>query len=324
MTPPRRARIDLRTIALLALLTVPTWAGAAAAPARVGIAAAGDIACKPDGPYIDGSDPRFCQHGATAQAIQDEIEAGTVQGVLPLGDNQYREGTLFQYLNSYDPTWGVFKSITRPAAGNHEWSTPNAQGFYDYFSATTPQIGAGRYYYSYDLGAWHIIVLDSDCNKLPGPSYNPDNGCVQNSPQMIWLQSDLASNTARCTLAYWHHPRFSSGETGGISKTAPFWRALYAANADVILTAHRHVYERFAPLDADGALDRQNGIVQFVVGTGGNDHGVLQASPAPNEVTRDNTTFGYLKLDLAATSFSFRFVPVAGGTFTDSGSRSCN
>ena len=214
--------------------------------------------------------------------------------------------------------------MTEPAAGNHEWLTHRADGFFNYFSPTTSQISRGRYYYSYDLGTWHVIVLDSDCEKLLGPPSNPGNGCVRNSPQMNWLESDLAHTSGECTLAYWHHPRFSSGETGDIVKTAPFWRALYAAGADVVLTGHRHMYERFAPQDPDGNLDRQNGIVEFVVGTGGNDHGVIQAPLGANEVVRNNTTFGYLKMTLDTGGYTYRFVPVAGGSFSDSGTGTCH
>jgi hypothetical protein len=141
---------------------------------------------------------------------------------------------------------------------------------------------------------------------------------------MDWLQQDLASDTATCTLAYWHHPVFSSAETGYNHKTLPFWKLLYANGVDVILNGHRHVYERFAPQAPDGTLDQTNGIVEFIVGTGGDDHGVLQSAPARNEVVRDDTSFGYLKLTMQRSGYSFRFVPVAGGTFTDSGSGTCH
>jgi hypothetical protein len=308
-------------VVVFAIASVPA---ASAGGSSVGIAAAGDIACKPDGPYFDGSNPDACQFRATAQAIQDEIAAGTVQRVLPLGDTQYHNGSSFQYTNSYDPSWGAFKSLSEPTTGNHEWLSANAEGFFDYFSPTVPQISLGHYYYSYDLGTWHIIALDSNCSSLPGSPSNPDNGCVQNSPQMDWLENDLAHNSAACTLAYWHHPRFSSGETGDIPKTTPFWNALYAAGTDVILTAHRHMYERYAPQDPDGNLDPTNGITEFVVGTGGDDHGVIQAPLAANEVVRNDATFGYLRMTLESGAYTYSFVPVAGGSFTDSGSGTCH
>jgi hypothetical protein len=328
-TPSPRRHLRIRLAFPLAVLlvlfvaaSVPT--ASAKRPVAVGIAAAGDIACKPGGPYFDGSNPGFCQFRATGQAIGDAIAAGTVQRVLTLGDTQYHAGTSYEFTNSYDQSWGAFKSVTEPAVGNHEWLTPYADGFFQYFSPTTPQISLGRYYYSYDLGTWHVIVLDSDCNDLPGPPNNPTNGCVPGSPQMTWLQNDLAQNRAACTLAYWHHPRFSSGETGDIVKTSPFWRALYAAGADVILTAHRHMYERYAPQDPDGNLDQQNGIVEFVVGSGGDDHGVIQAPIGPNEVVRNNATFGYLGMTLNPGGYTYSFQPVAGGSFTDSGAGTCH
>ena len=326
-SPRRHLRIRLAiafTVPLVSLALPGGPVASATKPTTVGIAAAGDIACKPDGPYFDGSNVAYCQFRAVARSISSEISAGTVDRVLPLGDTQYHSGSSYEFRNSYDLSWGGFTSETSPAVGNHEWLTPNAQGFFDYFSPTTPQIRLGQYYYSYDLGAWHIIVLDSDCKDLPGPASNPDNGCVANSPQGTWLTNDLAHDSAACTLAYWHHPRFSSGEAGDIVKTTPFWKALYSAGADVILSAHRHMYERFAPQDPAGNLDRQSGIVEFVVGTGGDDHGVIQLPPDPNEIVRDNATFGYLHMDLQPGSYTYRFAPIAGGSFSDSGSGTCH
>jgi hypothetical protein len=319
-----RRRVSLNLVnVVLALAAGLMFIPRASAASDITIAAAGDIACKPQGPYFDGSMANYCQFRATARAIQREIAAGTVQEVLALGDTQYSSGTIYQYDHAYDPTWGVFKSDTAPTPGNHEYLTANAAGYFQYFAPTTPEISQGRYWYSYDLGTWHVIVLDSNCKYLPGPSWNPDNGCVGGSPQMTWLQNDLANDTATCTLAYWHHPVFSSAETGYDPKTLPFWRALSAAGVDVVLNGHRHVYERFGPQAPDGTFDRRNGMVEFVVGTGGDDHGVLQSSAAPNEIVRNNTTFGYLDMTLSASSYSWRFVPVVGG-FSDSGSRSCH
>jgi hypothetical protein len=309
---------------ILALALGAMIVPSASATGAMTIAAAGDIACKPQGAYFDGSKANYCQFRATANAIRSEIHAGTVQRVLALGDTQYSSGTTYQYANAYDPTWGTFKASTEPSPGNHEYGTAQASGYFQYFAPTTPQISRGRYYYSYDLGSWHMIVIDSNCADLPGPSWNPDAGCVNGSPEMNWLQNDLANHDVGCTLAYWHHPIFSSAETGYDPKMLPMWRVLADAGVDVVLTGHRHVYERFAPLAADGTLDRTNGMVQFVVGTGGDDHGTLQSSMAPNEVVRNNTTFGYLKMTLGSGSYSWTFVPVTGGTFSDSGSRSCH
>jgi hypothetical protein len=318
------ARIVVVANVLLAVALAVTVAPTAGAASSVTIAAAGDIACKPQGLYFDGSMADYCQFRATAEAIKAELDAGTVQEVFALGDTQYSSGTMYQYLNSYDPTWGTFKVTTRPTPGNHEYLTPNAADYFEYFAPTTPEISAGRYYYSYDLGSWHVIVLDSNCKYLPGPTWNPDNGCVMGSPQMDWLAQDLANDAATCTLAYWHHPMFSSAESGFNQKTLPFWKVLYANGVDVVLNGHRHVYERFAPQDPDGTVDPQNGMVEFIAGTGGDDHGVLQPSAAPNEIVRDNTSFGYLKLVLETFGYSYQFVPVAGGSFTDSGTGTCH
>ena len=287
------------------------------------LAAAGDIACRPNGGRFGGDNPEACQFRATASAIDAEVTAGTVDAVMPLGDTQYASGAHDEYADAYDPTWGVFKDVTHPAVGNHEWRTPMAGGFFDEFSPTTPGIALGRYYYSFDLGTWHVIVLDSDCADLPGPAWNPTNGCVPGSPQLRWLHKDLAASTALCTLAAWHHPVFSSAESGFNPTTLPFWRALFDAGVDVVLNGHRHVYERFAPQRPDGT-PQANGIVEFIAGTGGDDHGDLQPSMAPNEVARDNTSFGYLRLTLSPTGYAFSFVPVAGGTFTDSGDGGCH
>jgi hypothetical protein len=162
-------------------------------------------------------------------------------GVLMLGDGSYEDGTLAQYQSFYDPTWGRFKSITHPATGNHEYQTPDAQGYFQYFGAAAgdPRLG----YYSYDIGTWHMIVLNSNCYKFAG-------GCGANTAQVKWLHNDLATHPNACTLAYWHHPHFTSGfsadDNGGHNVTTAFWNELYNAGADVVLNGHDHDYERFA------------------------------------------------------------------------------
>jgi hypothetical protein len=309
-------------IGVLLLLATAVSAPPRASAGLVSIAAAGDIACRPDGVRFDGANPSACQFRATASAIEAEIDAGTVQAVIPLGDTQYGSGAPAEYADGYDPTWGTFKAVTHPVVGNHEWRTATAGGFFDEFSPTTPDIALGRYYYSFELGAWHVIVLDSDCADLPGPTWNPTDGCVPGSPQMRWLRKDLAASTQLCTLAAWHHPVFSSAESGFNPTTLPFWRALFDGGADVVLNGHRHVYERFAPQRPDGTA-QPHGIVEFVVGTGGDDHGVLQPTMAANEVVRDNASFGYLRLTLSSTGYSFSFVPVTGA-FEDSGQGTCH
>jgi hypothetical protein len=234
--------------------------------------------------------------------------------VFTLGDNAYDNGTSAEYTNCYGPSWGKHRSRTRPTPGNHEYNTANATGYFGYFGSLAGDQTKG--YYSYDLGQWHIIVLNSnsDCTTI---------SCAANSPQEQWLRADLAANTKACTLAYWHHPRFNSGaEHGNDIRVAALWQALYDFGADVILSGHEHVYERFAPQNPNGVADPL-GIRQFTVGTGGRSHygfGTIQ----PNSEVRDGTTYGVLKLTLHATSYDWEFVHVSGATFTDSGTANCH
>ncbi len=247
---------------------------------------------------------------ATATLL-DNI-AGTV---VTLGDNVYDSGTATEYTNCYGPSWGRHKARTKPTPGNHEYNTANASGYYGYFGSLAGDPSKG--YYSYDLGNWHIIVLNSnsDCSTI---------SCAAGSAQEQWLRADLAANQTVCTLAYWHHPRFNSGASHGNDvNVAPFWNALYDLNADVILNGHEHVYERFAPQSPTAGADNARGIRQFTVGTGGRSHytfGTIQ----PNSEARNGNTYGVLKLTLHATSYDWQFVPVAGGAFTDSGTGQCH
>jgi hypothetical protein len=248
---------------------------------------------------------------ATA-AVLDNI-AGTV---FTLGDNAYENGTSNEYANCYGPTWGRHKSRTKPTPGNHEYNTANASGYYGYFGSAAGNPSEG--YYSYDLGAWHIIVLNSSsgCGVI---------GCALGSAQDVWLRGDLAANSKLCTLAYWHHPRFNSGAAhGNNTNVAPFWDALYQYNADVVLNGHEHVYERFAPQRPDATPDAANGIRQFTVGTGGREHYSFKATPEPNSQVRNATADGVLKLTLRTNGYDWEFVPAGGATFTDSGTGTCH
>jgi hypothetical protein len=243
--------------------------------------------------------------------------------VLALGDNQYYCGGYQAYLQSYEQSWGRVKSITRPVAGNHEYLTSGgtdcnaanagADGYFRYFGAAAGEKGKG--YYSYDIGAWHLIALNTDCSSV--------GGCGASSPQTQWLVSDLAAHAAACTLAYWHIPLFSSRGHGN-NNSRSFWDALYAADADVVLVGHDHIYERFAPQRPDGTADPERGLRQFVVGTGGSNLTSLTTTNFPNSEVADDTTFGVLRLTLHPTSYDWQFVPEAGKTFTDSGSASCH
>jgi 3',5'-cyclic AMP phosphodiesterase CpdA len=233
--------------------------------------------------------------------------------VALLGDDAYESGSAEEFTRCYRPSWGRQKARTRPAPGNHDYLTPGASGYFGYFGSAAGDPSKG--YYSYKLGRWHVIALNSNCSIVP---------CNAGSPQERWLRSDLSSHRARCTLAYWHHPRFSSGQHGDLPATADFWRDLEAAGADVVLSGHDHDYERFVPVDADGRRDPAHGITEFVVGTGGKNHYRMTRPAPPTSAVRNDTTFGVLKLTLRANNYSWQFVPVAGATFTDTGSASCH
>jgi acid phosphatase type 7 len=210
------------------------------------------------------------------------------------------------------------RSPGRPMPGNHEYDTRGAAGYFHYFGRAAGDPGKG--YYSYDLGEWHIVALNSNCKE------EEVGGCEASSQQVRWLKADLAANKdQRCTLAYMHHPRFSSGkEHGNIHYVKPLWEALYEAGADVVLSGHEHNYERFAPQTPAGRADPQRGIREFVVGTGGGKgHYPISEPIAISEVHNDET-YGVLKLTLRPKSYEWRFVPEEGETFTDSGSARCH
>lgn len=282
------------------------------------IAAAGDIACDPaDGNYNNGTGTaQACRQLATS----DLLLGGQLARVLTLGDNQYENATLDKFRTSYEPTWGRVKPITSPVTGNHEYLTSGAADYFEYFGAAAGEPGQG--YYSFDVGAWHLIALNSNCSKLPAGTAL--NGCAEGSPQNDWLEDDLVAHTNTCTLAYWHHPRFSSGEHGSSTTVAPFWTDLYAAGADVVLSGHSHNYERFMPVDPSGNPDAATGIREFVVGTGGKNHSGTTVTPPPISEVRDAKTFGVLKLTLHPTGYDWTFVPEVGATFTDAGAGTCH
>jgi len=248
--------------------------------------------------------------GAEATAKLLDQLTGTVMAV---GDLAYPDGSKENFV-CYDKTWGRAKSRTRPAPGNHEFHAAGASPYFDYFGATAGDPKTG--YYSYELGAWHIIVLNSECKDV--------GGCEPGSPQEKWLRSDLAAHPAACKLAYWHKPLFSSGSAHGNDLTVkPLFQALYDAHADVVVGGHDHDYERFAPQNPDGAADPANGIREFVVGTGGKNHRPFGESKLNSEV-RDATAFGVLKLTLKPKSYDWQFIPEAGKSFTDSGTGACH
>jgi hypothetical protein len=241
---------------------------------------------------------------ATARLL--ESLPGTI---ATLGDDAYPSGAPADFANCYAPTWGRLKGRTRPAPGNHEYGTAGATGYFGYFGAAAGPAGKG--YYSYDLGAWHVVSLNSEIAVGTG------------SPQLQWLLADLAAHRTQCTLAYWHQPRFSSGPHGSNPRYQPLWQALYDNSADVVLNGHDHDYERFAPEKPDGKVDPLHGIREFVVGTGGATLYPFLTS-APNSEVRNNTAWGILKLTLHKAGYNWEFISITGEAFTDSGSANCH
>jgi hypothetical protein len=260
------------------------------------VIAAGDIAaCDSEGDE------------ATA-ALLDELD-GTI---LALGDTVYEDGNAREFGRCYGPSWGRHRARTRPVVGNHEYGTGGAGDYFDYFGEAAGTRGEG--WYAWDLGAWHLIALNSNCEQV--------GGCGPGSPQMAWLAADLATDASECTLAYMHHPRWSSGsEHGPIEVTDHLWRTLQGGGVDLLLGGHDHTYERFVPMDADGAAD-PHGMIQFVVGTGG--RSLYAFDPIlPTSAAHDNSTFGVLRLTLGDGSYEWTFIPVEGGTYTDAGAAAC-
>jgi hypothetical protein len=267
----------------------------------VTIVAAGDIACDP---ATNTGQPATCDQEATAALIGQLNPTA----VITLGDNQYEDATLADFQNVYGKTWGAYFPITFPTIGEQEYVTSGAAGYFGYFDRVPA-------YYSFDLGAWHIVVLDSECHFV--------NGCSTGSPQETWLLSDLAAHPNKCTLVAWHEPRWSSGAAGDSSQMTTIWADIVNAHVDVVLSAHNNDYEHFVPLDAAGVPD-PNGAAEFVVGTGGKSHSPFSGNPLPGEVARDDTSFGVLQMSLSPTGYGWRFVPAPTYSYTDSGSATCH
>jgi acid phosphatase type 7 len=267
------------------------------------VGAAGDISCRPD----EAPSPTECQQQATSDALvraQPDL-------VAELGDAQYNRGAPEEF-PAYDASWGRLWDRTRPAIGNHEYLTPRASEYFAYFGNKAGEPSRG--YYSYDLGTWHVVVLNANCSVV---------SCFRSSRQEQWLRADLAAHPNRCTLAYWHQPRFSSAQTVRENLSVqPLWEDLQAAGAEVVLTGHVHNYERFAPQSPTGQPD-PNGIREFVVGTGGRDLNPLRRVRRNSEA-RNTNTFGVLFLTLRKSGYDWRFVPVAGSDFTDGSVGRCH
>lgn len=266
---------------------------------------------------VGAGDIAGCENIAGAAATAKLIEQipGTV---FAAGDVVYERGTVAEFRDCYGPTWGKFKDRTRPSLGNHEYGTANAAPYFAYFGDKAGPVGKG--YYSYDLGAWHVVVLNTNC-KQPGVG-----GCEVGSPQEVWLKQDLAEHAGACIVGYGHHALFSSGifrSHAVHAEVKPLWDDLYAAHADLMLAGHEHSYERFAPQNTDGVADAQNGIRLITAGTGGRSHDPLGFA-APNSEVRDWETYGVVKLVLSPKGYTWEFIPEEGKKFRDSGSGTCH
>jgi Calcineurin-like phosphoesterase len=300
--------LRLATSLALAVMVATLWASGPAA-AQVGdpvLVGAGDIgSCRSEGDE------------ATADLI-----AGIEGTVATFGDNAYPRGTASDFARCYDPFWGQFKTRTLPSPGNHE--AAGSSGYFDYFgtaalvpnTSANPGLTPGKGYYSYDLGSWHVISLNSNCSSVVG-------GCASGSPQEQWLKADLAAHSSACTLAYWHHPRFSSGIHGDHSFVDPFWNDLYQGGAEVVLNGHDHDYERFASLNPSGEPEPTQGIRQFVVGTGGAELRAFRTIKPTSEAQVAGKN-GVLKMTLHLDGYDWQFLTAPDGTEADSGSGQCH
>ena len=307
----------LAALALVAASPEPRSGEASRNAARRGTAdvrviAAGDVGCDPTEPaYNDGAGSGFqCRMRATSDLwVGDD----TVDAVLGIGDLQEESGTLEEYREVYRPTWGRGKEITFPAIGNHDYKTPGAAGYFAYWKSQADPVREDSAWYSFDLGTWHLLTLDSNCREV---------GCGSTSAQGEWLARDLRRNEARCTLAYFHHPALASTGTGvmSIPTSVSFLKRLHRSGVDVLLVAHHHAYERFAPLDGSLAVDAAHGVRQFVVGTGGAST-APQTHVAPHSRVRVRAP-GVLDLRLRDGSYRWRFLTIAGEV-ADRGTADC-
>lgn len=269
----------------------------------VTIYAAGDIAdCRRGRPEQTGA-------ADTAAIIAAGLANDANAAVLALGDNTYPIGLLNEFTDCYGPTWGRFKQRTHPTPGNHEYYSPQAAGYYRYFGEAAGQSQRG--YYSTRIGEWHVVSLNSNLKA------------TDHAEQLAWLKDNLAQNRHRCTLAFWHHPRFSSGGHGSNPKMDDVWKTLAQSGADVVLAAHDHDYERFAPLDGDGNPDDKAGMRSFVVGTGGA-HLTPMRFPHAHSEASTNSTNGVLRMVLKTTGYEWEFLPVKEGGFQDRGAGLCS
>lgn len=319
------------------------------------LAAVGDIACEPDGDSTGVAAKYLCddtRQNAQAETA-DQIEAMQPDLVALLGDEQYQVGRYNDFMGSFDRTYGAFKYLQRPAPGNHEFydykdgeKGVGGSGYYSYYNGmrlgaqgspladaqgqpvprTHGQAGtSGQGWYSYDLGAWHIISLNAEC-KVQNGGCSPDGAWVQQETR--WLRQDLAGDHAQCTMAYWHQPAFSAADdlsAEGRMARADWWPLLYRSKADVVLNGHEHLYARFAPQNPQGAADPRSGIREFIIGTGGEGLDTLApAGQAPNRVAGNDTSYGVSRFVLRPDGYSWTYQAANGTGYTDSGSVRCH
>ena len=304
MGPHKLLILAPAAVCVLALAACP-GASAPTQPPPVDSAPNASVPAGPPVVLVGAGDIASCNNrGAEATAkILDQVDGV----VFTMGDNVYETGTPEEFAKCYDPTWGRHKARTRPSPGNHDMYSGGA-GYFSYFGDAAGPPGRG--YYSYDHGAWKVLALNSEAPAGPG------------SPQAVWLQQELQANRAQCTVAYWHHPVFSSGYEGDVARMKHVWRLLYEYRVELVVTGHSHNYERLAPQNADGRPDPARGIRMFVVGTGGNGFTALEGVRSSSEAIND-TSLGLLKLTLASGSYQWEFLPVAGSSYRDSGTGAC-
>jgi acid phosphatase type 7 len=265
---------------------------------------AGDIAdCR-------NKTPAQSNAAKTAAQLEILLRDTPNASIITLGDHVYENGTALEYSDCYTPTWGRFKEKTFPAPGNHDYHTPLAEGYYDYFGARAGP--ARRGYYSFDVAGWHVISLNSNIAD--------DNG----AEQIKWLREDLAANKANCTIAYWHHPLFTSSLRGNNSMMKTAWKILHEADADIVLSAHDHHYERFVPQDAEGNANVTRGVREFLVGTGGANLSPVTDPPRQNSEVQITRTFGVMRLDLQEGQYTWEFAPSTASDASDSGTGVCH
>lgn len=292
--------------AIAAFLGVAVLPALAAPVAPYTVYAAGDIAhCEWTGPADSGAE-------GTARLVEAGLAASKDAAALLLGDNVYQHGTAAEFARCYAPTWGRFKARTYPSPGNREYVTPGAAGYFSYFGSV-----AAKGYYALTLGSWRVFSLDSN---LTGEA---------EAAQLAWLKGELAASEAHCTLAYWHHPLYSSGGHGQNPKMQAVWQALQQAGAEVVLAGHDHHYERFAPQDAHGKRDLARGLRQFIVGTGGAFRTPLFLRAHRNSELRENSRTGVLKLVLGEGRYDWEFLEASydgfpNGPDPDKGSGRCH